>query len=214
MDLDITTVVFCLFCGLTLLSSLMVVLQNHPVRAVLFLVLTFFSSTVLWLILKAEFLGLILILVYVGAVMTLFLFVVMMLHVDIEAIRTHLLRLLPLGGVIVIALGSCLVYALSHSVLPKQFKETSTIFATVVKPDPTGPKKIQSNTEAIGQVLYTDYIYPFELAAVILLVAMIAAITLVHRESRSKKQEVRAQIMTDPRDRLTLVSMKPEGESK
>lgn len=223
MDGEIVKWVFYLFCGLTLFSGLMVVTQNHPVRSVLFLVLTFFTSAVLWLMLQAEFLSLILLLVYVGAVMTLFLFVVMMLHVDVEAMRSHLLRLLPLGFVIVIGLSSMLIYATSHSSLAKQVASLSNGMTWVnssaqrVGPEDERAPALHSttNTDAIGDVLYTDYVYPFELAAVVLLIAMISAITLVNRDSsRSKKQNIRDQIMTSASDRLTLHSIPPQqGEA-
>jgi NADH-quinone oxidoreductase subunit J len=188
MDGEIVKWVFYFFCGMTVFSGLMVVTQNHPVRSVLFLVFTFFTSAVLWIILQAEFLSLILLLVYVGAVMTLFLFVVMMLHVDIEAMRSHLLRLLPLGCLIVGGLLTVFIYAWTHSVLPKQIKTfnqhlaVSKIGQELVISTAPQTSQASNNTEAIGLVLYTDYVYPFEIAAVILLVAMIAAITLTHIE--------------------------------
>lgn len=189
--------IFYVFAGLTVFSALMVVTQNHPVRSVLFLVLTFFASAVLWLICEAEFLSLILLLVYVGAVMTLFLFVVMMLYVDVEALKSHLLRLLPIGLVIVALLSSLLFQTIAKS---NGFQALEKTHAEAVSG--------LSNTEQIGLVLYTDYIYPFELASVILLIAMIAAITLIHRGIiRSKRQNIRDQIMTRASDRVKLVSV-------
>lgn len=196
--------IFYVFAGLTVFSALMVVTQNHPVRSVLFLVLTFFASAVLWLICEAEFLSLILLLVYVGAVMTLFLFVVMMLYVDVEALKSHLLRLLPIGLVIVALLSSLLFQTIAKSNGFQALEKTHAAVSNL------------SNTEQIGLVLYTDYIYPFELAAVILLIAMIAAITLIHRGIvRSKRQNIRDQIMTQASDRVRLVSVsKPRQRRK
>lgn len=189
--------------GLTLFSGFMVIMQNHPVRSVLFLVLTFFCSAVLWLMLEAEFLSLILLLVYVGAVMTLFLFVVMMLSVDVEAMRSHLWRLLPLGAVMVGGWSFLFARAFLSTPLAAQL-QISLLPAT----------SMSSNTVQIGDVLYTTYVYPFELAAVILLIAMVAAITLVHRHvQRSKRQDIRAQIMTDAKARVKLVAIPTQPEA-
>ena len=197
MQVDWTYLIFIFFTSLSIFSAVMVVMQNHPVRSVLFLVLTFFSMAVIWLLLQAEFLSLILVLVYVGAVMTLFLFVVMMLHVDVEAFRSHLLRLLPLGIFIVGGLSALFLIAMNKFV----WTHTGSILNQA-------PLQI-SNTEEIGLVLYTKYIYPFEIAAVLLLVAMVASITLVHRSIvRAKRQDVRSQIMTNAKDRIELVSLK------
>lgn len=214
--LDIAHLIFSAFAGLTLLSAIMVVTQNNPVRSVLFLVLTFFGAAVLWLMLQAEFLSLILVLVYVGAVMTLFLFVVMMLNVDVEALRSHLLRLLPLGLIIVAGLSALFLMTLKQSPLPS-FEGVKNALGTATPHtfpafDSIDNTKAVSNTEQIGLVLYTQYVYPFELAAVILLVAMIAAITLTHRTiARSKRQDIRHQIMTQSKDRIVLVSLDESG---
>ena len=208
-------VIFYLFAGLTLLSALMVVTQNNPVRCVLFLVLAFFCSAVLWILVQAEFLALILVLVYVGAVMTLFLFVVMMLNIDIESMKKHFLRYLPFGLIVVALLTAMLFIAIS----PESFR-TAEVLTVAVEQVESGDlladhvvKSSQplSNTEALGMVLYTDYVFAFELAAVILLVAIIAAITLVHRSPiRTKRQDIRQQIMTRRDDRVKLVKMKSE----
>src|ERR1700741_1154158 len=117
--------IFYAFSFVAIASGVMVVAAKNPVHGVLFLVLTFFGMAGVWMLASAEFLSLILLLVYVGAVMTLFLFVVMMLHVDVEAMRSHLLRLLPLGFLIVVGLSSILVYATSHSTLAKQVAHLS-----------------------------------------------------------------------------------------
>jgi NADH-quinone oxidoreductase subunit J len=206
---------FYVFAALVIASSLMVITQNNPVRCVLFLVFTFFCSSVLWILVSAEFLALILVLVYVGAVMTLFLFVVMMLDIDTESMRAHFVRYLPFGLILVALLIGLLLVA-----VPEQWYEISVEQAgskvpaaqivddaaeTVLQPRPL------SNTEQIGMVLYTDYIFAFELAAILLLVAIVSAITLAHRGAiRSKRQDITRQIMTRREDRVKLISMKSE----
>ena len=208
-------VIFYVFAGLTLLSSLLVVTQNNPVRCILFLVLAFFCSAVLWMLVQAEFLALILVLVYVGAVMTLFLFVVMMLNIDIESMKKHFLRYLPFGLIVVALLTGLLLVAIPNGHF-NSGEALSIAVDQVVRSDympeevVTNSKPL-SNTEALGMVLYTDYVFAFELAAVILLVAIIAAITLVHRKPiRSKTQNIVNQIMTRKEDRVKLVKMKSE----
>lgn len=201
--------VFYIFAALTVICAVFVITQNNPVRCVLFLVGAFFTSSVLWMLVQAEFLALILVLVYVGAVMTLFLFVVMMLNIDIESMKQHFLRYLPLGLIFVAGLvGLCWI------AIPNDF------WTNIISLEPTGHLNNASggslsNTQAIGSVLYTHYVYAFELAAVILLVAIIAAITLVHREPiRTKRQAILKQIMTTKAERLILVKMKPESSGK
>lgn len=209
-------VLFYIFAIMAILSALMVITQNNPVRCVLFLVLTFFSSAVLWLLASAEFLALILVLVYVGAVMTLFLFVVMMLDIDTESLKTHFVRYLPFGLILVALLVGLLLIALPENVFNKDappiFNSQSLLSEAQLQDSPTVVKNI-SNTEAIGMVLYTDYVFAFELAAVLLLVAIIAAITLAHRGTiRSKSQDITQQIMIRKEDRITLLSMKSESK--
>ena len=200
-------IIFYVFAGLTVLSACLVITQNNPVRCVLFLVLAFFTSSVLWMLVQAEFLALILVLVYVGAVMTLFLFVVMMLNIDIESMKKHFIRHIPLGLGIIILLTVLLYIAIplgDYSTSEKQ-PAVESVDTTMVVTKP------ESNTVAIGMVLYTDYVLAFELAAVILLVSIIAAITLVHRHPiRTKQQNIVQQIMTRRNDRVTLVKMKSE----
>mgnify|MGYP002132820086 CR=1 FL=1 len=206
-------IVFYVFAGIAILSALMVVVQSNPVRCVLFLVLAFFASSVLWILAEAEFLALILVLVYVGAVMTLFLFVVMMLNIDIESSKTYFKRYLPFGLILVAFLTGLLLVAVpegsfttavGHSVARK-VSETAN-YQNFVQ-----PIKSLSNTEEIGVVLYTDYVFAFEIAAVLLLVAIISAITLAHRAVvRSKRQDIKKQLMTRPKDRVKLVEMKSE----
>lgn len=201
-------VIFYIFAGLTVFSALMVITQNNPVRCVLFLVLAFFASAILWILVNAEFLALILILVYVGAVMTLFLFVVMMLNIDIESMKSHFMRYLPFGLILVALLVGLLMYA-----LPKErFNYAVEQNPVVAQADlTTNNLAALSDTESLGMVLYTDYVLALEIAAVILLVAIVAAITLVHRGPiRSKRQNIVSQIMTRREDRVTLHTMKSE----
>lgn len=212
-------VIFYIFAALAIFSALMVVTQNNPVRCVLFLVLTFFASAVLWILVSAEFLALILILVYVGAVMTLFLFVVMMLNIDVESMKSHFVRYLPFGLIIVAFLTGLLLIALPDNLFKTAVEQTPVTSAIVDDFNEydevvAQPAKALSNTEAIGRVLYTDYVFAFELAAVLLLVAIIAAITLAHRNIiRSKRQSIVSQIMTDRNDRIELIAMKSEKQS-
>jgi NADH-quinone oxidoreductase subunit J len=197
-DLLLNTL-FYVFAAITVLSAVMVITQNNPVRCVLFLVLAFFSSAVLWILVQAEFLALILILVYVGAVMTLFLFVVMMLNIDHEMKKSTKVRYLPFALMLVALLVGLLIIA-----LPEGRFLTAVLNAAL-------PVSAVSDTVALGLVLYTDYLAAFELAAVILLVAIIAAVTLVHRApTRSKRQNIVGQIMTRREDRVTLLQMKSE----
>lgn len=207
-------IIFYVFAGLALVSALMAITQNNPVRCVLFLVFTFFSCAVLWILVSAEFLALILVLVYVGAVMTLFLFVVMMLDIDTESIKAHLVRYLPFGLILVALLTGLLLVSVpekwhnnnvEQSISAGQSVEFNTV--TAVQEQTTG----MSNTEAIGMAIFTDYVFAFELAAVLLLVAIVSAITLAHRGVvRSKRQDILKQLMTRREDRVTLVSMKSE----
>ncbi|HDV5709490.1 TPA: NADH-quinone oxidoreductase subunit J [Legionella pneumophila] len=210
--------IFYVFALLTVLSAVMVISQNNPVRCVLFLVLTFFTSAVLWILAEAEFLALILILVYVGAVMTLFLFVVMMLNIDIESMKSHLIKYLPFGLIIVALLTGLLMVAIpkdlfknSVQIQEKPSSVNSQLMDLSTEDGLVAPENATSNTEKLGMVLYTDYILAFEIAAVILLVAIVSAITLVHRGAiRSKRQDITQQIMTRRAERVKLISMKSE----
>lgn len=196
--MDLQQILFYCFASLTVLSAVMIVTQSNPVRSVLFLVFGFFSSSILWLLIGAEFLALILVLVYVGAVMTLFLFVIMMVNIDIESMKTRLWRYLPLGLFLVAALVGLLYMAIPNSAV---FGSSSHLLSQILP-----------NTQAIGMVLYTDYVLAFEMAAVILLVAIVAAITLVHRSAptSAKRQNLRDQLMVRREDRVTLVRMSTE----
>ncbi len=207
-------VIFYVFAALALLSAIMVITQNNPVRCVLFLVLTFFASSVLWILLRAEFLALILVLVYVGAVMTLFLFVVMMLNIDTESLKAHFARYLPFGMILIALLVGLLLIALPDAWYSQAVAPSVPTAQPLDLHDISDVKAMAnrlSNTEQIGMVLYTDYVLAFELAAVLLLVAIISAITLAHRGIiRSKRQDIKKQIMTRAEDRVKLVSLKSE----
>lgn len=193
-------VIFYLFSLLAVGSAFTVITVRNPVRSVLALVVTFFAMSGVWMILHAEFLSLVLLLVYVGAVMTLFLFVVMMLNIDVEDKGKHFVRYLPFGIVIVIiTLGLILL-----SVGPSYFGLTEV-------PVPSQPENAPSNLVVLGRLLFTDYAYPFEIAGVLLLAAIIAAITLTHREPRRRKiQKINEQINVRPEDRLRLITMPSE----
>ncbi len=188
---------FYFFAAIQVLAALRVVTVKNPVHAALFLVLTFVSAACMWILLEAEFLGLLLVLVYVGAVMVLFLFVVMMLDVNIAEMREGFASYMPVALVVAIIM-----------VVEMGMVLTQRIFN--VRP-PVEKAADVSNTEAIGAVMYTDYVYPFEIAAVILLVAIIAAISLtLRRRSATKYQTPIEQIKVRRNDRVRLVSMKAE----
>lgn len=204
-------VIFYVFAGITIFAALMVISQNNPVRCVLFLVLAFISSAVLWLLLKAEFLALILILVYVGAVMTLFLFVVMMLNIDIESAKKEMYKKLPIALLMVAILTALLFKAIPSRFVSvnavESLLDTQNIQKSYMVNANSEPPKM-SNTESLGMVLYTKYFLAFELASVVLLAAIIAAITLTHRKPiYSKKQNILKQLMTQRSDRVKLVNI-------
>lgn len=190
-------IIFYCFSALLLFSATMVITVRNPVRAALFLVLAFFTSAGIWLLLEAEFLALTLVLVYVGAVMVLFLFVVMMLDINLTSLQEGFTRYLPLGILVaaLITIEMLAVLGAAH-------------FGLDIVPAPDPQPDDYSNTRAIGLVLYTTYVYPFEIAAVILTVAIVAAITLTLRENKSRKaQVVSDQIKVRAEDRLRIVKM-------
>jgi NADH-quinone oxidoreductase subunit J len=191
---------FFVLASIAVLSAIMVVLLTNPVRCVLSLVLTFIATSGLWLLAHAEFLGLILVLVYVGAVMTLFLFVVMMLNTDKNSGKRYLMRYIPFGLIIVALFVALLLLATE----PEHF---GTLPADVVS-------KI-SNTESLGLQLYTTYAYPLEIAAVLLLIAIISAIILAHRPPRnSRVQQVFDQLAVRKEDRLSVVKISADSIAK
>ena len=174
----------------------MMVTVRHPVKAALFLVLTFFSAACLWIMLEAEFLGIVLVLVYVGAVMVLFLFVVMMLDVDLTKMREGFSDYLPIGGLVAILLVAEMIVVVS-----------AESFSTNDMPAPVGHDADYSNTRELGQLLYTQYLYPFEIAGAVLLVAIIAAIVLTLRPRRKhiKYQNPSEQVKVRSKDRVRIV---------
>jgi NADH-quinone oxidoreductase subunit J len=191
---------FALSTLLVLAAGAVVTLRN-PVHAVMSLVLTFFTSAMLWILLRAEFLGITLILVYVGAVMVLFLFVVMMLDINVAPLREGFARYLPVGVLVAAIMAAQMVFVLGA----RNFGLDK--FAAP-------PAVVEgSNTEALGRLLYTEYVYPFEIAAVILLVAIVAAIALTHRRREGlKTQDPGKQTQVKKGDRLRIIKM--AGESK
>ena len=199
----IETSIFYVFAVATVISACAVVTVRNPVHAALFLVLTFFTSAVIWLTLEAEFLAISLVLVYVGAVMVLFLFVVMMLDINIARMREGFVRYLPLGLAV-----AAIMLLMMLSVV------TSDVFVMDVGSEPVRGADY-SNTKELGSVLYTKYVFAFEIAAVILLVAIIAAISLTMRKrSKTKYQSPSAQIKVRKADRLRIVKMPSSGEGQ
>jgi NADH-quinone oxidoreductase subunit J len=192
------TWLFFAFAAVLLASGVLVITARNPVHGVLFLVLAFFTAAGIWLLLRAEFLALALVVVYVGAVMVLFLFVVMMLDINIERVREGFWRNLPLalvvGGIMVIEMVAVLA---------------NRYYGAAARPVPAD----YSNTKELGRVLYTQYAYAFEIAAVLLLVAIIAAIALTLRQRKdSRAQDPGAQVRVRRADRVRMVSMKSERE--
>jgi NADH-quinone oxidoreductase subunit J len=194
------TVVFYVFAAILLLSALRVITARNPVHGALALVLAFFTAAGIWLLLRAEFLAITLVLVYVGAVMVLFLFVVMMLDVDLERLREGFWKNLPMavvvGGVMALEMVAMLA---------------TRVFGTATQTRAVPPD--YSNTRELGRVLYTQYVYAFEIAAVILLVAIIAAIALtLRRRKDTKSQDPARQVAARREERVRLVSMPAEKE--
>ena len=197
-------VIFYVFSTILVASSLMVITVRNPVRAALFLVLAFFSAACIWLTLEAEFLAITLVLVYVGAVKVLFLFVIMMLDIDIAKMRAGFTNYLPLGLLIAILMAGELVLVM----LSKDFGATSL-------PRPAGQGADYSNTKALGELVYTEYVFVFELAAVILLVAIIAAISLtLRRRPTTRYQAPERQVKVRKADRVRMVTLpsRPEDD--
>ena len=177
-----------------------VIFSKNPVHAIMFLVLAFFQSAMLWLLVEAEFLAIVLVLVYVGAVMVLFLFVVMMLDINVEAIKRGLTKFAPMAILVALLMAFELVQLIwvrsREGVIPGGFEAY-----------PEG----YSNTEALGSVLYTEHVYAFEIAAVVLLLAIVAAITLTMRKRPGLKvQNIGKQVAVKAKDRVRIVKMQAE----
>jgi NADH-quinone oxidoreductase subunit J len=213
--MDAKTGFFYLFSIVLLFAAFRVVTARNPVHAVLFLILSFSQAAAIWLLLKAEFLAIALVLVYLGAVMVLFLFVVMMLDIRIDSVRRGFWKHFPLAACI----GALVVFEMAL-VLMGGFRGMDEPKAVAELVDAAGAVLPYSNTRALGRLLYTEYLYPIEIASVILLVAMIAAIALTLRERKdSKAINPALQIRVNARDRIALVKMEatrqaePEAEA-
>jgi NADH-quinone oxidoreductase subunit J len=192
-------IIFYLFAGVLVTAAVGMVTVRNPVYAALCLILSFFTSAGLWLLLEAEFLGIVLVLVYVGAVMVLFLFVIMMLDLNLDPLKEGFAKYLPVGLLVATVMAVEMVLVLQSG--PFQTSQAAV-------PAPA------NNTEALGALLYTDYVYPFEIAAVILVVAIIAAIVLtLRRRPDSKKQDIGQQVQVRRADRIRLVNMKAEKKA-
>jgi len=196
--MDFSLILFYVLVAVLIGSSLLVITVRNPVHAALFLVLAFVTAAGLWMLLYAEFLAITLVLVYVGAVMVLFLFVVMMLDINIDLLREGFWRNAPLAALV----GLLMAFEMA-ALLLRGSKGAAAVSA---------PPANYSNTKALGSVLYTDYVFPFELAAVILLVAIVAAIAVTLRQRKETKyQDPQTQLSVKASDRLRVVKMKTEG---
>jgi len=190
-------VLFWIFASVLAVSALAMITVNNPVHSALLLVLCFFTSAAIWLLIEAEFLAVVLILVYVGAVMVLFLFVVMMLDINIEQVRARVTRYALFGGVV----AGVVV-----------FEIVSVVWTRSLGVDVTTGAQAQpatySNTAELGKLLYTEYVYPFELAAVLLLIAIVAAISLTMRKRAGlKQQNISMQVAVRREDRVRIVKV-------
>jgi NADH-quinone oxidoreductase subunit J len=197
-------IIFAIFAFGAILSSLVVITSRNPVKGVLCLVLTFIATAGVWILLQAQFLGLILIVVYVGAVMTLFLFVVMMLTPDRSVFKQSLVRYMPIGLIILLMILVMLILVLAPFNVGLQNYASPSI------------KPVDYNSAGLlGQLMYTHYVFAFEVAGALLLSAMIAAISIAHVGHRRRRVvKVSDQLKVDPRDRIHLVKMKVEKGDK
>jgi NADH-quinone oxidoreductase subunit J len=201
--MSIVEILFYFFSLVLVGAAVGVITARNPVHCALFLVLAFFNSAVIWLLMEAEFLAIVLMLVYVGAVMVLFLFVVMMLDVNIAALREGFTRYAPLG----LLVAALVVVEIGSVVWVKSLGGAA--------PEATASVAVEgySNTRALGELLYTKYLYPFELAAVLLLVAIVAAIALTMRHRVGMKaQDIAGQVSVRAKDRIRVVKMPAETE--
>ena len=191
-----TTAIFYFFAAILVFAGLRVITARNPVHAALWLVLAFFTAAAIWLLLRAEFLAIALVLVYVGAVMVMFLFVVMMLDVNFDSMRTQFKSYIPVAATV----GLLVLLEMSLVLLGGSLGGREPLAAAQ-----------PSNTKALGNLLYVDYVYPFELAAVILLVAIVAAIALTMRRRKdSKYLDPSEQVRVKRNDRLRIVKMQAE----
>ena len=204
--MSFTEILFYVFSAVLVVSAIGVITARNPVHSVLFLVFAFFNSAVIWLLLDAEFLAIVLVLVYVGAVMVLFLFVVMMLDINIAQMRAGFTKYAPLGIVIaLIVVGEIASVVWLKSSGANAVANTLGASGGLAAPSLTAAS---SNTEALGQLLYTRYLYPLELASVLLLVAIVVAISLtMHKRAGHKVQDINAQVNVNAKDRIRIVKM-------
>jgi NADH-quinone oxidoreductase subunit J len=201
--MKIELIVFYILAAILVYAALRVVIARNPVHSALHLVLAFVTAAGIWILLRAEFLAITLVLVYVGAVMVLFLFVVMMLDINLDRLREGFWSYLPLGATIAALMVIEMVLVL-----------TERYFGLQALPAPADPGAGYSNTRELGRLLYTDYVYPFELAAVLLLVAIIAAIALTMRKRKDTKfQDPGMQVRARRAERVRLVNMPSEKNS-
>ncbi len=199
--MNFETIVFYLFAALSVFAALRVITSRNPVHAALFLVLAFCSMAGIWMLLEAEFLAITLVLVYVGAVMVLFLFVVMMLDVDLVQLREGFWRWFPFGVVLAAGMVAEMIWVLGS----RRTEETAGAIHHAAN---------YSNVKELGRLIYTDYVYPFELAAVLLLIAIVAAIALTHRRRKdSKSQNVAEQVEVKRADRVRIVQIPSEPKA-
>ena len=203
--MEFTTVLFYIFALLLVVSGLKVITSRNPVASALFLVLAFFNAAAIWMLLEAEFLAILLVLVYVGAVMVLFLFVVMMLDINLDVLRRDFKRFVPtatvVGAIIVVETALILLHGYGNTLTP--VRDVSAGVA--------GTSADWSNTRLIGKMIYTDYIFAFEIAGLVLLVAIIAAIALTTRHAKdSKRQKISDQVKVRSQDRVRIVKMASE----
>ncbi len=200
--MDVKTGFFYLFSVVLLFAAFRVITARNPVHAVLYLMLAFSQASGVWLLLRAEFLAIVLVLVYLGAVMVLFLFVVMMLDINIDSVRRGFWRHFPLaafiGALIALEMAAVLMGGFRISEEPRMAPLT----------DAAGQVIAYSNSRELGRLLYTEYLYPLEVAAVILLVAMIAAIALTLRKRKDSKHiDPSSQVRVRSQDRLQIIKM-------
>lgn len=204
--MDIRTGLFYLFSAVLLFAAFRVITARNPVYAALFLVLAFFQASAVWLLLKAEFLAISLVLVYVGAVMVLFLFVVMMLDINVDSLRKGFWRHFPLAA----SIGALIALEMAAVLLGgfRAGEERQIPAAVAAAPAPGQVVQQFSNTKELGKLLYSQYLFPLEIAAVILLVAIVAAIALTLRQRKDSKHiDPSIQVRVKARDRLQIVKM-------
>ncbi len=198
--MDVKTGFFYFFSTVLLFAAFRVITARNPVYAVLYLVLAFFQAAAIWLLLKAEFLAIALVLVYVGAVMVLFLFVVMMLDINVDSVREGFWKHFPLAAVVGVLIALEMAAVLMGGFRGSEEPRTAAVLGQATAE--------LSNTRELGKVLYTQYLYPLEIAAAILLVAMIAAIALTLRRRKDNKfVDPSSQIRVKAGDRLTVIKM-------